>query len=391
MERLAAIVLAAGRSARMGDFKPLLEAEGRPLLAWAIRTFKEAGIPDVIVVAGHRRDEVAKIASGEGAEVLTNAEPDAGMYSSLRVGVLGLGDSVTRFFVLPADVPLVRPETVGRLAREAHAASRAGAGAATVAIPVNGGLPGHPPLLAVELRDEIRHADPSGGLRELLDGHAGSTVTVPVDDPNVLFDADTPEDLARLRGLAPRESLPGAARCLEVLAEHRVSRDRIAHSLVVAGVAASITTALDRRGLHLVAPLVAAGALLHDIARDRPHHADAGADLLDDLGYARVAAVVRVHARLGDRAADQPDEAQVVYLADKLVQGTQVVGLDARFDARFDRYAGDTDALQGVRERKEEALRVLRGVERAAGAPIEELLPEGSAPGKERRSFFRRG
>ena len=390
MERLAAIVLAAGRSSRMGDLKPLLQAEGKPLLAWAIRAFKQAGVTDVTVVVGHRRDDVAAVASAEGAEVLTNAEPDAGMYSSLRVGVLGLDDAVTRFFVLPADVPLVRPETVGRVAREARAAALVDGGRAEVAVPLHGGVVGHPPLISAALLDEIRHSDPPGGLRELLDGHAGSTLLVPVDDPGVLLDADTPDDLARLRELAPHETLPDASACLKLLAGHPVPRDRIAHSLVVAGVAASLTTALDRRGLHLVAPLVAAGALLHDIARDQPHHAAAGADLLDDLGYPRVAAVVRLHARLGDRVADEPDEAQVVYLADKLVQGTEVVGLDARFAARFARYAGDADALQGVQRRKEEAQRVLRRVERAAGAPIEELLPEGSAQGKDRWSFFRR-
>ncbi len=390
MERLAAIVLAAGRSSRMGDLKPLLQAEGKPLLAWAIRAFKQAGVADVTVVVGHRRDDVAAVASAEGAEVLTNAEPDAGMYSSLRVGVLGVDAAVTRFFVLPADVPLVRPETVGRVAREARAASLVDGRRALVAVPVHGGVAGHPPLISAALLDEIRHSDPPGGLRELLDGHAGSTLVVPVDDPGVLLDADTPDDLARLRELAPRETLPDVSACLKLLAGHPVPRDRIAHSLVVAGVAASLTTALDRRGLHLVAPLVAAGALLHDIARDQPHHAAAGADLLDDLGYPRVAAVVRLHARLGDRVTDEPDEAQVVYLADKLVQGTQVVGLDARFAARFARYAGDADALQGVQRRKEEAQRVLRRVERAAGAPIEELLPEGSAQGKDRWSFFRR-
>ena len=247
-----------------------------------------------------------------------------------------------------------------------------------------------PRSISSALGDEIRRSDPSGGLRELLDGRAGSTLAVPVDDPGVLLDADTPEDLARLRESAPREALPDAATCLRLLADRPVPRDRIAHSLVVAGVAASLAAALDRRGLHLVAPLVTAGALLHDIARDQPHHAAAGGDLLDGLGYPRVAAVVRPHARLGDRAADEPDEAQLVYLADKLVQGTQVVGLDERFAARSARYAADADALEGVRERKEEALGVLRRVERAAGAPIEELLPEGSAQGKDPWSFFRR-
>jgi CTP:molybdopterin cytidylyltransferase MocA len=390
MERLGAVVLAAGRSSRMGDLKPLVEVEGRPLLAWAIGAFREAGVDEVVVVAGHRRDEVAAVAEAAGAQVLTNAGYDSGMYSSLRIGVLGLGEPAGRFFVLPADVPLVRPETIGRLVRQGRAARTAAGSRVTVAIPEHGGIPGHPPVLAASLRRDILAADPPGGLRELLDARAAATARVPVDDRGVLLDADTPVDLAHIRERAPREVLPDVQRCLALLAARAVARDRVAHSLVVAGVTASLTAALNARGQHLVAPLVTAGALLHDIAREQPHHAGAGADLLDGLGYPRVAAVVRLHARLGARAADEPDEAQLVYLADKLVQGTRVVGLEARFAARFERWAADPDALEGVRARKEEAQRVLRRVEQVLGAPIDEVLPEGSAPGGDGRSFFRR-
>jgi molybdenum cofactor cytidylyltransferase len=215
-------------------------------------------------------------------------------------------------------------------------------------------------------------------------------VRVDVDDPGVLFDVDTPEDLARVRGLAPREVLPDTRRCLSLLAQRGVARDRIAHSLVVAGVATSLTTALNARGQHLVPQLVTAGALLHDVARGERRHADAGADLLDDIGYPRVAAVVRPHAHLGDRAGDEPDEAQVVYLADKLVLDTRVAGLDARFAARLERVAGDEAALESVRARKQDAERVLRNVERLLGARIDEVLPEGASEQKDRWAFLRR-
>lgn len=377
MERVAAIVLAAGLSSRMGAFKPLLEIEGRTLLERAVGTFTSAGVEDVIVVAGHRFDDVAAGAAAAGAEVLTNPEYDRGMYSSLRVGVLGLGPAVTRFFLQPADVPLVRPETVGKLLRAAGRPAADGE-RLEVVYPAFGDATGHPPLIDATLCHEIRGSEPPGGLRGLLLGHAARSVVVEVDDPGVLLDADTPDDLERIRELAPREALPDVARCLQLLSGRGVPRERIAHSLVVAAVAASLTAALNARRQHLVPALVSAGTLLHDIARDRPHHADAGADLLEDLGYPRVAVVVRPHARLGARAADEPDEAQVVYLADKLVQGTRVVSLDARFTVRLERYAGDEAAQAGVLERREEARTVLRRVERILGAPVAEVLPAGA-------------
>ena len=375
MERVAAIVLAAGSSSRMGAFKPLLEVEGRTLLERAVSVFMEAGVRDVVVVAGHRRDEVAATAARAGARVISNPGYDQGMFSSLRMGMLGLDPSVTRFFVLPADVPLVRPETIGRLLRQGRVAR---GGAAEVVYPRRDSAEGHPPLLDGALRAEIRAADPPGGLRELLLGHAAASAVVEVDDPGVLLDADTPEDLARIRGLAAGEGLPDAARCLHLLAEQGVPRARIDHSLIVTAVATALTTALNERRQHLIAPLVTAGALLHDVARDQPRHAEAGAALLERLGYPRVAAVVRTHVRLGERANDEPDEAQMVYLADKLVQGSSVVGLDARFAARLDRFTGDPEARAAVLERKDEAVRVLRRVEQVLGAPVDEVLPAGA-------------
>jgi CTP:molybdopterin cytidylyltransferase MocA/5'-deoxynucleotidase YfbR-like HD superfamily hydrolase len=378
MERLAAIVPAAGLSSRMGDFKPLLEIRGRTLLERALGVFRDAGVRDVVVVAGHRRDDVAAVATRAGARVVTNARYEDGMYSSLRLGVLELDPGVTRFFLLPADVPLVRPETIGRLARAA-AARRAPSGERLdVVYPAVDGVTGHPPLISTTLRGEIRHGEPAGGLRELLLRYAGQSVTVDVDDAGVLLDADTPEDLTRLRERATGERLPDEARCVALLARRGVPRERIAHSLVVTAVAAALARALNDRRQHLVEPLVVAAALLHDIARDQPRHADAGADLVERLGYARVAPLVRLHAHLGERVADEPDEAQVVYLADKLVQGARVVGLEARFAARFERHAGDEAALAGVRARREEAQGVLRRVERVLGATLDEALPEGA-------------
>lgn len=390
MEHLAAVVPAAGLSSRMGDFKPLLEIRGRTLLEWALGAFLDAGVRDIVVVAGHRRDDVTAVASRAGARVVTNARYEDGMFSSLRLGALGLDPGVTRFFLLPADVPLVRPETIGRLARAAAARRAPGGERLDVVYPADGGVAGHPPLVAATLRDEIRRARPAGGLRELLMRHADRSVTVDVDDEGVLLDADTPGDLARLRERATGEGLPDEEWCLALLAERDVPRERIAHSLVVTAVAAALARALNDRGQHLIEPLVVAAALLHDVARDQPGHAGAGADLVAQSGYARVAPLVRLHARLGERGADEPDETQVVYLADKLVQGTKVVGLDARFAARFERWATDADALEGVRARKAEAERVLLRVERILGGPIAEVLPEGSAPGTGGWSFLRR-
>jgi hypothetical protein len=285
------------------------------------------------------------------------------MYSSVQAGVSAL-DSGRRFFLLPVDCPLVRAETIGRLARRAATAG------ADVVVPVHRGVRGHPPLLAAAFRDEILAADQPGGLLDLLEAHSGGMLEVDVPDPGTALDADTQEELTTLRAAAAGEDLPSEARCLTLLRESGASDDLVAHSNAVASVAAALVTALNERQQYLCVPLVVAGALLHDVARSQPHHAEAGARVVEGLGYGRLAPLVRHHMRLGDAAADELDETQVVYLADKIVQGDRLVGPEKRFEERLERFATDPAARAGVLARREETRRVLGRVEAVLGRPL---------------------
>ncbi len=384
MERLAAIVLAAGRSSRMGEFKPLLDVEGRTLLEWTVAGFRDAGVDEVLVVTGHRAGEVGAVAGRAGARTVANPEFDHGMFSSARAGVAALDAAVLRFFLVPADVPLVRPETIGRLARAARDAAAAPRGAPDVVYPAAMGATGHPPLISATLREEIIAAGPdgpAGGLRPLLMEHIARSAVVDVGDPGILLDADTPDDLAGIRERAAGEGLPDESRCLELLGESGLPETRIAHSRAVAAVATALAAALDARGQHLCEPLVLAGGLLHDIAREQPRHADAGADMLTRLRYSRVAGVVRRHMEFGDGAGVDVDEAQVVFLADKLVQGDRTVGLDERFAVRFFRHRDDPEALAAVRRRKAQAEAVRAAVEKLLGRPVADVLDEARRGG----------
>ena len=191
MGGLSAIVLAAGYSSRMGAFKPLADLRGRTLLARAIATFATIGVDDVVVVTGHRGDEVAAAAEELGARTAPNPRYDDGMYTSVQAGAGAVAEG-RRFFLLPVDCPLVRPETAGLLARLGASAG------AEVVLPVVDGRTGHPPLLGPALRGEIVEREPAGGLREPLAGRPASPLRVDVDDPGVALDADVPDDLRRL-------------------------------------------------------------------------------------------------------------------------------------------------------------------------------------------------
>jgi CTP:molybdopterin cytidylyltransferase MocA len=365
VDELSAVVLAAGASSRMGAPKPLLTAGGSTLLAWAAGAFRAAGVDDVVVVTGHRGEDVGAAAAALGARSVHNPRYADGMFTSVQAGAAAVAAG-RGFFLLPVDCPLVRPETVGRLAREGAVSG------AAVAVPVCGGAPGHPPLLAPALRAEILAARPAGGLRELLAARPERVVPVEVDDPGVLDDADTPADLQALRARAALEKLPSRHRCLELLRQHGADDALVEHCLAVAAVAGALAAALNERRQHLCVPLVEAAALLHDVVRARPRHAAAGAELLMRIGYPRLAPVVAGHMGLGEAAGLRIDEARLVFLADKLVIADRCVGLEERFAARL-RQARDDAARAAVLARRDEAVLVRARVEDVLGASVADL------------------
>ena len=185
---LAGVVLAAGLSTRMGAFKPLLPLGGRTVLEEAIATLRDGGVANVVVVTGHRGDDLAPAIERAGARRAHNPRFADGMYTSVQAGVAALPAGLTAFFLLPCDIPRAGAATVRSLAR-----ARAAAADPSVVHPTHAGRRGHPPLIAARLIPEVLTADPAGGLREVLHRFADRALEVEVDAPGILRDLDTPE------------------------------------------------------------------------------------------------------------------------------------------------------------------------------------------------------
>ncbi len=196
----SAIILAAGYSSRMGEFKPLVRIGGKTFIEHAIALFRDAGIEDIVTVVGHRAPEVLPVAQAAASRGVLNANYADGMYASLQTGVQAVQHSCDAFFLLPVDIPLVRPATVRQLAIafDQHSAP-------PVCYPRFQSKRGHPPLINTQLIDGILSYDGKGGLREFLRGHDAQAITIPVADPFIRQDADTPQDLSRLKAMMPRQ------------------------------------------------------------------------------------------------------------------------------------------------------------------------------------------
>lgn len=193
---IPAIVLAAGRSSRMGRAKATLPlGGGDTFLTRIVRTFLDAGVDDVIVVVGHEADVVAASCAASGLPVrfVMNREYDRGQLSSLVAGI-GMADrpGVAAVLVTLVDVPLVSVSTV-RAVVERYLRTRA-----PVVRPTSGARHGHPLLIDRALFGELRAADFTEGAKPIVRAHATAAGDFEVADEGAFTDIDTVEDYRRV-------------------------------------------------------------------------------------------------------------------------------------------------------------------------------------------------
>jgi len=206
------VILAAGDSTRMGRDKALLpwppssagsitgSISNDTLLSSAIRLFF-SHVDVVLVVAGKNEAALAPIVYANGASLVVNPDPERGQFSSLRVGlqeVLNRGRDAA--IVTLVDRPPVRAETMETL--EA-AFERATAHRKWAVIPEYQGKHGHPILVARELLEAFLRAPETSNAQEVEHAHASEIEYVPVDDPLVAVNLDTPEQYAALNMPSP--------------------------------------------------------------------------------------------------------------------------------------------------------------------------------------------
>jgi molybdenum cofactor cytidylyltransferase len=192
---IPAIVLAAGRSSRMGRAKATLPVGGGDtFLTRIVRTFREADVDDVIVVVGHEADAIARAFAGSGlpARFVINAQYDRGQLSSLVAGVNAIDrPGVVAALVTLVDVPLVSAATV-RAVVEHYRASHA-----PVVRPTSGTRHGHPLLIDRTLFEALRRADPERGAKPVVRAHASAAGDLAIADEGAFTDIDTAEEYER--------------------------------------------------------------------------------------------------------------------------------------------------------------------------------------------------
>jgi molybdenum cofactor cytidylyltransferase len=182
-------------SRRMGEVNKLLvEVGGAPMIDRVVSAVLAARVRPVVVVTGHDEAAVRAALAGRDVTFVHNERHAEGMSTSLRAGLDQLGEDTGGALICLGDMPRVRPEHI-----EALVAAFDPEGGRAICVPTWEGRRGNPVLFAARYFPEMRRLSGDVGARRLIEEHAGAVCCVPMPDPGVTLDVDTPEALAALR------------------------------------------------------------------------------------------------------------------------------------------------------------------------------------------------
>jgi molybdenum cofactor cytidylyltransferase len=194
---ITGVILAAGRSRRMGRSKALLHAPcGRTFVGRLVDTLSLGGV-DAPFVVGRSDDEPLRLiveSLAPRARWIENPDADTGGQLSSLLAGLRKADrpGIRAVMVVPVDAPMITADTVATLIAVFSATG------APIIRPRYQGRNGHPVVFSRAVFDEVRRADPALGAKAVLHAHHDTIVNVDVDDPGVAGDVDTPEDYEKL-------------------------------------------------------------------------------------------------------------------------------------------------------------------------------------------------
>lgn len=190
LNKIGAIVLAAGKSSRMGQCKSLLEIAGRPMIQHVLDAISQAGITNILVVTGHQPD---KIRSAVGARAVCVHNPEfarGGMISSIKAGIAALPCQSSAFLIALGDHPLVRAETIRQMIDQLPDSG--------ILQPIHRGRGGHPVLISADQSQQILQLPSSATLKTWMAENQSRIVELETDDPGILIDVDTPREYHRV-------------------------------------------------------------------------------------------------------------------------------------------------------------------------------------------------
>jgi molybdenum cofactor cytidylyltransferase len=186
---IAAVVLSAGESSRMGRPKALLPIDGLTFIEKIVVALRQTSVGDVIVVLGHNADEMRRRVEHLPIEILINSDYKLGQLSSLQVAVRHLEKiaDCDGMLVHLVDHPYIDPALVATMVDRFYRSGK------LIVVPRHGGKRGHPVVFSRKLFAELLAAPMDQGAKAVVNAHGDDTLEIETHDEGITVDIDTPE------------------------------------------------------------------------------------------------------------------------------------------------------------------------------------------------------
>ena len=189
MVKIGAVITAAGKSSRMGSFKPLLKIGNLTVAEKVIQNFHIAGVKDIVLVTGNNAEELERSLEPTGLVFLRNERYEYNeMFDSVKIGLNYLKETCDKVFITPVDVPIFAPGTVEALLKTK----------ANIGIPTYNGETGHPIILDSIAIKKILGFSGDGGLRDAIKNLSLDVEYIETGDEGILYDMNTQADYDRI-------------------------------------------------------------------------------------------------------------------------------------------------------------------------------------------------
>jgi len=182
------LILAAGESRRMGQPKLLLPYGEKTVIETVFTTVKESKLDRSLVVVRPEDKIIPELARNFGFDIAINPEPGRGMLSSIIVGLESIPEEAEAVVLVLGDQPAIRASAIDLLIVGYRLKEKG------LILPVFQGKRGHPILFDLKYRTEIKALNPDIGLRQLMQQHPEDILEIPMNEPGLVADLDTPED-----------------------------------------------------------------------------------------------------------------------------------------------------------------------------------------------------
>ena len=340
---ISGLIVAAGLSSRMKDFKPLMEVDNKPLIVNTINSLKQSGVEDINIVVGYRGEDIENCVKNQNVNIIYNNKYESTfMYDSFKLGLNKIKNNCDAIIFLPGDVGFVSKYTIDLLIKEISKKE------SSIVYPVYRNTIGHPPIISWKCFDYLLSYNGKNGLKGGLNYFERESKEVDTPDKFILCDMDYKEDFYKVKKDFENRQYLSCEDCIYLLTYFNVSKSIVNHCIKVKQICEDLSHLINKDKEIININLINSAAILHDIKREEKNHEEVGAELLHNLGYEKIASIVKTHMKLEEEIEDLINENTILYYSDKLVVEDEFSDLEKRFKMKLNKYKNDKEIKKNI-------------------------------------------